>query len=78
MTVKLPLDEPLGMVRLAGFGVAAALSLESVMGTPAVGAGAVRVTVPADELPPATEVGLTATEDTPELGAVVVNTTSTQ
>jgi len=78
LTVKVPLDEPLGMVRLVVLGVAAALSLASVTVNPAVGAGPVRVTVPADEAPPVTEVGLTVTEDSPAAVDEAVNTTSTQ
>lgn len=76
LTVKLPLDDPLGTIRLAGLGEAAALSLENVMATPALGAGPLRLTVPDELLPPATEVGFSVTEDTPE--PEVVNTTSTQ
>jgi hypothetical protein len=78
LTVKVPLDCPLGIVSPVGLGVAAALSLESVMATPELGAGAVRLTVPRDELPPVTELGLTVTEETPDVVAVGANTTSTQ
>ena len=77
LTVKVPLEDPLGMVRLDGVGVAEPLSLASVMARPWLGAGLVRVTVPMDELLPATEVGLRVTDDTPDVVGAVANVTST-
>jgi len=76
LTVKVPLVCPLAIVMPVVLGVAAALSLASVTGNPALGAGPVRVTVPADEVPPVTEVGLTATEDSAAMVDEGVNTTS--
>jgi hypothetical protein len=51
-----------GTVTLAGTCAAAVLLLESMTTAPADGAGPFKVTVPADELPPITEVGLRLTE----------------
>ncbi len=50
-TLKPPLDCPAAMVMLAGT-VAAALLLDRVTRTPPAGAGALRLTVPLEELPP--------------------------
>ena len=50
-----------GTVTLAGTCAALVLLLESVTTAPPAGAGPVRVTVPVEETPPTTEVGLTAT-----------------
>ena len=48
-------------VTLAGTCAAAELLLDRVTTAPPVGAGWVSVTVPVDEVPPTTEVGLRAT-----------------
>lgn len=78
LMVKVPDDDPLGMVRLVTLGTAEELLLPIVTVMPALGAGAVRVTVPVDDVPPVTEVGLTATEDNAALVDEGVNTRSTQ
>lgn len=78
LTVNVPLDDPLGIVRLLTLGTANELLLPMVTVMPELGAGAVRVTVPVDDAPPVTEVGLTATEDNPALVDEGVNTRSTQ
>jgi hypothetical protein len=49
-------------VTLAGTWAAAVLLLDSVTTAPPAGAGPFSVTVPVDELPPSTEVGLKPTE----------------
>lgn len=65
--MKLALVEPAGTVTL--FGVVTALELsETDTVAPPLGAAAVKVTVPVDELPPVTEVGLTATAERATLG----------
>lgn len=61
-TVKLALAAPPGTVTLAGTLVAVELS-ESDTTAPPPGAGALSVTVPVEELPPTTVVGLTETAD---------------
>ena len=58
MMVKLALVAPAATVTLAGVFAAAELS-ESVTTAPPDGAAPVKVTVPCDELPPVTLVGLT-------------------
>lgn len=55
---------PAATVTLTGTVAAEVLSLESVMTAPPVGAGALIVTVPVEEVPPVTVVGFTATEET--------------
>jgi len=62
VTVKLALDEPAGTVTLAGTLVAVEFSLSDTTAPP-LGAGPLKVTVPVDELPPVTLVGLTETDD---------------
>ncbi len=57
--VKVPLLVPAGTVTLGGT-VAAALLLARETATPPVGAGAFRVTVPVDGVPPTTVGGLSA------------------
>lgn len=59
-TVNEPLVWPAGITILAGT-EAAGLLLESVTLAPPVGAGAARVTVPVDGVPPVTDGGFTDT-----------------
>ena len=62
-TVKvLPVD-PAAIVTLVGTVAAAVLLLESDTTTPPLGAAALNVAVPVDELPPTTLVGLTVTAE---------------
>jgi hypothetical protein len=63
VTWKLALVAPAATVTLAGTCAAAVLLLVSVTIAPPVGAAPLRVTVPVDELPPATLVGFTETDD---------------
>lgn len=57
-TVKLELVAPAAMDTLAGTVATAVLLLESVTTAPPAGAAEVKVTVPVEELPPVTLVGL--------------------
>jgi hypothetical protein len=68
VTVKVALVAPAGTVTLAGTVAAVELS-ESDTAAPPAGAAAVNVTVPVDELPPTTLVGLTDTAES--VGPVV-------
>jgi hypothetical protein len=67
VTVKVRLLDPAGTVTLAGT-VAALESSESETTAPPLGAGALRVTVPVEELPPTTLVGLTVTAESAAVG----------
>ena len=62
LTVKVAVVLPAATVTEAGT-VAAALLLESETDTPPVGAAPLNVTVPVDEVPPVTLVGLSETDD---------------
>src|SRR5215210_2850257 len=62
-TVKVALVDPAGTVTLAGTVAAAVLLLESATDAPPAGAAEVSVTVPVDELPPVTPVGLRLSEE---------------
>ena len=62
VTVKVVLVAPAGIVTLVGTVTAVELS-ESDTTAPPVGAAAVKVAVPVDELPPTTLVGFTDTAD---------------
>lgn len=75
LTVKLAEAAPRGTVTLAGTVAAAGLLLVSVITAPPAGAGFVSVTVPVDEAPPATEVGLTVRAARP--GPLLYTCTST-
>lgn len=59
--VNVAVVAPAGTVTLAGTCAAVALLLKSVTTDPPDGAGPVNLTVPVDEVPPITEVGLTVT-----------------
>jgi trimeric autotransporter adhesin len=61
---------PAGTVTLAGTVAAAGLLLPSVTTRPPLGAGALRVTVPVEELPPVTLAGLRLTADRVAAAAV--------
>src|SRR2546425_5180756 len=67
VTVNVTLVAPTGTVTLAGT-VAAVLSLDSVTCAPPAGAGPSSVAVPVELLPPATVVGLSASEERPAAG----------
>ena len=68
--VKLAVVAPAATVTLAGT-VAAALLLDMLTASPPVGAALPRVTVPVEEVPPATAVGFTDTDET--AGGFTVN-----
>ena len=68
VTVKLALLTPASTVTLAGKVAAAELS-ENITTAPPVSAAALKVTVPVEELPPTTLVGL---RDSAEIVGVVV------
>ena len=59
MMVNVAVVAPAATVTLAGTCAAAVLLLDSVTTAPPAGAGPVNLTVPVDEIPPTTEVGLT-------------------
>ena len=63
MMEKVALVAPAATVTLAGTVATAVLALLRPTTAPPAGAPAVNVTVPCDELPPTTEVGVTLTED---------------
>ena len=70
-TVKLALVAPIGIVTLAG--TVTALELSERFTTAVSGVAAAKVTVPVEELPPATLVGLTVTAlSTDEAGEFMV------
>jgi len=70
VTAKVAVVAPAATVTLTGT-VAAALLLDRVTASPPVGAALPKVTVPVDEVPPVTEVGFSATEET--TGGFTVN-----
>jgi hypothetical protein len=70
VTVKAAVVLPAGTVTLAGT-VADELLLDKVTEMPPVGAATFKVTVPAEELPPMTKVGLSETEDKATAGVIV-------
>jgi hypothetical protein len=63
VTVNVRLALPAATVTLEGTVARAVLLLDSVTTAPPLGAAALRVTVPVEELPPTTVVGLTASEE---------------
>ena len=64
VTVKVVLVLPAGTVTLAGTVAAAVLPLVSVTAAPPEGAAALKVTVPVEDVPEFTDVGLNVTDDT--------------
>ena len=62
-TIKVALVAPAGMVTLAGTVATAVLPLDKETSAPPLGACALRVTVPVEEDPPDTLVGLNVTDD---------------
>jgi len=62
-TVKPAVVAPDATVTLAGTAAIAGLSLERATTAPPAGAAALRITVPAEELPPTTAVGFKLTEE---------------
>jgi hypothetical protein len=72
VTLNVAVVPPAVTVTLCGV-CAAAPSLARVTTAPPVGAGALRVTVPVDEVPPSTLVGLSVSETRVAGGAVTIN-----
>ena len=70
--VNVAVVAPAATVTLAGACAAAVLLLESVTTAPPAGAGLSSVTVPVEDTPPSTDVGLTLTELNAATGAVSV------
>jgi hypothetical protein len=68
VTVKVALVAPAATVTLAGTVAAAVLLPESVTTAPPEGAAPVSVTVPCEELPPVTLVGLSVRVESVTLG----------
>lgn len=63
VTVKVAVVLPAAMVTVAGGRATDELLLPSVTTAPPLGAGPLRVTVPVDETPPSTAVGLRPRDD---------------
>ena len=63
LTVKVALVLPAGTVTLAGTVAAPVLLLDKLTTAPPLGAGALSVTVPVEELPPVTLVGLRLSDE---------------
>jgi len=72
VTVKVAFVEPAATVTLAGTVAAAVLLLLRVTTAPPVGAFPLSVTVPVEETPPGTDIGLRATDF--RAAGVTVNT----
>src|SRR5437660_373350 len=77
LTVKVALAAPAGTVTLEGTVAAAVLPLESATCAPPAGAGPLSVTVPVEELPPVTLVGLKLRESRTRARLPVFNRTET-
>ena len=63
LTVKVAVMPPVGTVTLAGTVATLVLLLERATTAPPLGAGPLSVTVPVEELPPVTLVGLRVSEE---------------
>jgi hypothetical protein len=74
VTVNVVLEEPAGTVMLAGTVAAAVFELVSVTGDPPTGATAERVTVPVEDAPLTTLVGLKVNVETGGAGGLTVRT----
>ena len=72
VTVKVAVALPAGTITLAGT-VAAALFLDKATEMPPLGAALLKVTVPVEDVPPVTLVGLTETEESAGAGGVIVS-----
>ena len=70
VTVKVAVELPAVTLTLAGT-VADELLLDNAIEMPPVGAGALKVTVPVEGLPPVTVVGFSDTEDNATAGVMV-------
>jgi hypothetical protein len=73
LTVKVAVVAPAATVTLAGTVAADVLLLLSVTTAPPVGAAALSFTVPVEEAPPVTDVGLKLVEEMTTDGAVTVS-----
>ena len=73
VVVNVTVVAPAATVTLAGTWAAAVLLLVSVTTAPPTGAGPFRVTVPVEDTPPRTEVGLRPTVLSAATGAVTVS-----
>jgi hypothetical protein len=73
LTAKVAVVAPLATVTLDGTVATLVLLLESDTTAPPLGAGALKVTVPVDEFPPATLAGLTLSEDSVAAAGVTVS-----
>jgi hypothetical protein len=73
LTVNVAVVAPLATVTLAATVATAVLLLDSDTRAPPLGAGPLRVTVPVDDVPPITLVGLTPSEDSVVGGGVTVS-----
>jgi hypothetical protein len=72
VTVKVAVVAPAATVTLAGT-VADALLLDKLTAVPPVGAALLRVTVPVEEAPPVTVVGLKLTDESVTAGGLMVS-----
>jgi hypothetical protein len=73
VTMKLALLAPAGTVMLAGTAATPGLLLERETTAPPLGAGPLRVTVPVEDVPPVTLVGLSVNDEKETAGGVTVS-----
>jgi hypothetical protein len=71
--MKLALLAPAGTVTLAGTAATPVLLLERETTAPPAGAGPLRVTVPVEDVPPVTLVGLSVNDERETAGGVTVS-----